>query len=234
MEEKFNVNNPTKENIDYAFKNLIFYVTASSLLDLYKKQKDDFKKVLLEINEILESYINNENLSSINDEKLQNIKFELIDLDVETKAIKSYFAEWSLLWLDAIISLRASEIKMGSLKMKGRDKYGNISNLFVRLIGYINLILKFETFKEDYNEYKEILNHINNYAVLYEKTRSLKFINNDELVKVYEKADELQTKYICNDKMKSESEFSDYVLNLLCDLRVKYKEEMEEDKENGK
>ena len=26
--------------------------------------------------------------------------------------------------------------------MNGRDKYGNISNLFVRLIGYINLILK--------------------------------------------------------------------------------------------
>lgn len=128
MEEDFNVNNPTKENIDYAFKNLIFYVTESTLLDLYQNQKDDFKKVLLEINEILESYVNNENLSSINDEKLQNIKFDLIDLDVETKEIKSYFAEWSLLWLDAIISLRTSEIKMGGLKTGGRDKYGNISN----------------------------------------------------------------------------------------------------------
>ena len=234
MEEDFNVNNPTKENIDYAFKNLIFYVTASSLLDLYQNQKEDFKKVLLEINEILESYVNNENLSSINDEKLQNIKFELIDLDVETKATKSYFAEWSLLWLDAIISLRTSEFKLGGLKTAGRDKYGNISNLFIRLIGYINLILKFETYKEDYNGYKEILNFINSYAVLYEKTRNLKFINNDELVKIYEKADELQTKYICNDKMGSESEFSDYVLNLLCDLRVKYKEDMEGDKENGK
>ena len=28
---------------------------------------------------------------------------------------KSYFAEWSLLWLDAIISLRMSEIKMGGV-----------------------------------------------------------------------------------------------------------------------
>lgn len=52
-------------------------------------------------------------------------------------------------------------------------------------------------------------------------------------MKIYEKADELQTKYICNDKTESESEFSDYVLNLLCDLRVKYKEDMEGDKENG-
>ena len=123
MEEDFNVNNPTKENIDYAFKNLFFYVTASSLLDLYKKQKEDFEKVLVEINGILKIYVNNKNLSLINEDKLQSIKFDLIDLDVETKEIKSYFAEWSLLWLDAIISLRASEIKMGILKMKGRDNY---------------------------------------------------------------------------------------------------------------
>ena len=34
--------------------------------------------------------------------------------------------------------------------------------------------------------------------------------------------------------MGSESEFSDYVLNLLCDLRVIYKENVEGNKENGK
>lgn len=111
MEEKFNVENPTKENIDYAFKNLLFYVTSSTLLDLYKDQKERFKTVLFKINSILEIYVNKENLASINEEKLQNIKYDLIDLEVETQALKSYFAEWSLLWLDAIISLRKSEIK---------------------------------------------------------------------------------------------------------------------------
>ena len=40
---------------------------------------------------------------------------DLIDLDTETKSLKSYFAEWSLLWLEAIISLRMSEIKMGGV-----------------------------------------------------------------------------------------------------------------------
>ena len=115
MKEVFNVKNPTRENIDYAFKNLIFYVTASTLLDQYKKQKENFQKVLIDINEILGTYVNKENLSSISEEKLQNIKFDLIDLDVETKSMKSYFAEWSLLWLDAIISLRASEIKLGGV-----------------------------------------------------------------------------------------------------------------------
>ncbi len=115
MDETFNVGSPTKENIDYAFKNLVFYVTASTQLDIYKDQKENFKKVLVEINTILAIYVNKESLVSINEEKLQNIKFDLIDLDTETKALKSYFAEWSLLWLDAIISLRMSEIKMGGV-----------------------------------------------------------------------------------------------------------------------
>ena len=116
MNENFNIGNPTKENIDYAFKNLVFYVTASTQLNMYREKKEDFKKVLTEINKILSIYVNKENLSSIDEEELQNIKFDLTDLDTETKALKSYFAEWSLLWLEAIISLRMSEIKKEDLK----------------------------------------------------------------------------------------------------------------------
>ena len=108
--ENFNVGNPTKENIEYAFKNLLFYVTASTKLDIYKEQKDSFEKVLVDINEMLAIYINKETLISIDEEKLQKIKFDLIDLDTETKSLKSYFAEWSLQWLEAIMSLRISEI----------------------------------------------------------------------------------------------------------------------------
>lgn len=119
MKENFNVENPTKENIDYAFKNLIFYVTSSTLLDLYKDQKERFKNVLIEINSILEIYVNKENLTSINEEKLKNIKYDLIDLEVETQTLNSYFAEWSLLWIDAIISLRKSEIKIGNVNNAG-------------------------------------------------------------------------------------------------------------------
>ena len=112
MDETIKVRKPTRENIDYAFKNLIYYVTASVQLNIYSDQKENFEKVLAEINTILATYVNKESLVFINEEKLQNIKFDLIDLDTETKSLKSYFAEWSLLWLDAIISLRMSEIKM--------------------------------------------------------------------------------------------------------------------------
>ncbi len=104
--------------------------------------------------------------------------------------------------------------------------YGNISNLFVRLIGYINLILQFDSYKEDHDEYKKILDFIYKCAVQYEIKRNLDFIDNNELVSIYEKADDLQTKYICNFKMGSESEFSDFVLNLLWDLRIFYKKSL--------
>lgn len=53
------------------------------------------------------------------------------------------------------------------------------------------------------------------------------------MIAIYEKADELQTKYICNEKIESESEFSDYVLNLLWDLRIIYKKNISEYKDGS-
>ena len=44
MEETFNVGNPTRENIDYAFKNLIYYVTASTHWIYTKNKKKILKK----------------------------------------------------------------------------------------------------------------------------------------------------------------------------------------------
>ena len=113
MEENFNVGNPTKENIDYAFKNLIFYINASFQLNIYKDQREEFEKVLVKINKILATYVNEESLLAIDTNVLKDIKFDLIDLDTKTKSLKSYFAEWSLLWLEAIISLQMSEIQKG-------------------------------------------------------------------------------------------------------------------------
>ena len=52
-----------------------------------------------------------EDIQDLIEKKLQDLKYKLIDLDIETKSLKSYFAEWSLQWLEAIISLRVSEIK---------------------------------------------------------------------------------------------------------------------------
>lgn len=118
--------------------------------------------------------------------------------------------------------------------MSIENSYGNISNIFVRLIGYLNLILKFESYKDDFDKYNEILDFINDCTIKYENKRNLNFINNDKLIAIYEMADDLQTKYICNDKIGSESEFSDYVLNLIWDLRVIYKKNIEGKRKSGK
>lgn len=106
MKEEFNVKNPTKENIDYAFKNLIYYVNASINLEEYQKYQELLNNILVKINKILSIYVNSEDLLKISEDLLQEVRYDLIDLDVETKNLKSYNAEWSLLWLDAIISLK--------------------------------------------------------------------------------------------------------------------------------
>lgn len=107
------------------------------------------------------------------------------------------------------------------------NDYGCVFNIFVRLIRYLNLILLYESYKEDHDKFKDILNYINKWAVIYEKERNLKFINNNDLIRIYKIADDLQTKYICNDNMGNESEYSDYVLNLIWELRICYKNDME-------
>lgn len=112
IEKEFYVGNPTKENIEYAFKNLLYYLTASTYLDIYCDKKKDFELILDKVKNILVKYINCGNLSVINEKELEYIKFDLIDIDTETKILNSYYAEWSLLWFEAIISLRKSEIKM--------------------------------------------------------------------------------------------------------------------------
>lgn len=105
--------------------------------------------------------------------------------------------------------------------------YGCVFNIFVRIIAYLNLTLLYDTYKDDYDKFKDILNYINKWAVIYEKERTLKFINNNDLIRIYKIADDLQTKYICNDNMGNESEYSDYVLNLIWELRICYKNDME-------
>ena len=109
--ESFNVGTPSEENIKYAFNKLIYYLEASSVLDDYKSYKNKFDKLLTEAKKIYSVYDKRKKLSCIEDKKLQSIKFDLIDLADETRLMKSYYAEWSLQWIEAIISLRISEKK---------------------------------------------------------------------------------------------------------------------------
>ncbi|HHX70164.1 MAG TPA: hypothetical protein GX708_19200 [Gallicola sp.] len=114
--KEFNVANPTKDNIEYAFKNLFFYLIASTSLKIYEDKNEEFKKVIEKVKGIFKIYIEQGNLVIIAEEKLEDIKFDLIDLDTDTKTLNSYYAEWSLMWLEALISLRRTENKIGGVK----------------------------------------------------------------------------------------------------------------------
>lgn len=103
------------------------------------------------------------------------------------------------------------------------DFYGDNLDIFINLIGFITLILQYDSFSENFEDYNNILNKILQWAKEYEDKRTLSFINNNDLINAWKLADDLQTKYICNDNVGSESEFSDYVVNFLWALRANYK-----------
>lgn len=103
------------------------------------------------------------------------------------------------------------------------DFYGENLGLFIRLIGFIYLILQCDSFSENFKDYSDILNKILKWAKEYEGKKTLSFINNNHLINAWNLADDLQTKYICNNNVGSESEFSDYDVNLLRALIVNYR-----------
>lgn len=112
--------------------------------------------------------------------------------------------------------------------------YKNIINTFINLIGYLNLILNYNSYKESHEEYKKILSEIIKWSIKYEELKDLSFLSFEDLEAKYKIVDELQTKYICNDLLGSESEFSDYVVNWFWSLRVIYKNYMfEKDGSDG-
>lgn len=93
------------------------------------------------------------------------------------------------------------------------NNYSDILDTFVNLIGYLKIITNFDSFSESKIKYENILETVTNWMTKYEKKRSLSFIDHNELSQLYENLNDLQTKYICNDSMGSESKFSDYALN---------------------
>ena len=114
MEDNFNVENPTKENIEHAIKNLLFCVTAAASMDEYKECKELCNNALTKINKVLPIYFNTGSLKNIEIDDLQEIMYDLIDLEVEAQDKKAYYyGEWSLLWIETIIRLRLYEIKLG-------------------------------------------------------------------------------------------------------------------------
>ena len=81
-------------------------------------------------------------------------------------------------------------------------EYNDVKNCFFNIIGYITMILQYDSYKESHEEYRKILD-------------------------IYKRLDNLQTKYMCNDNMGDEDEFSDYAVNWMWDLMCLRKKQIE-------
>ena len=107
------------------------------------------------------------------------------------------------------------------------DNYSNILKTFINLIGFLKVITNFDSYSKDKKEFNNILETITNWMVKYEKERNLLFIDISVLENIYEKLDNFQTYYVCNNLLGSESEFSDFVLNWMQHLVIITKKEIE-------
>ena len=104
-----------QKNIEHAIKNLLFFVTASASTEEYKNYKELFNNVLVKINKALPVYFKTGSLKNIDKDDLQDIMYDLLDLEVATQLMNSYYAERAFLWIEAIITLRQAEINLGDI-----------------------------------------------------------------------------------------------------------------------
>ena len=79
-------------------------------IEEYKKYKELCVNALTKINKVLPVYFNTGSLKNIDTDDLQDIMYDLIDLEVETQGLDSCYGEWSLLWIEALARLRYYEI----------------------------------------------------------------------------------------------------------------------------
>ena len=106
-------------------------------------------------------------------------------------------------------------------------EYNDVKNCFFNIIGYITMILQYDSYKESHEEYRKILDIISKWLIIYEEKRDLSLINHKKLLDIYKRLDNLQTKYMCNDNMGDEDEFSDYAVNWMWDLMCLRKKQIE-------
>lgn len=106
MNHEFKINDFSKENVDFCFKNLLFNLICSINYKEYEFKKEEFQKNFELVVELFKIYLNDNSLKNIDLAKLEDIKDNLISLDYETQRLSSYYGEWSRLWLENLMKLK--------------------------------------------------------------------------------------------------------------------------------
>lgn len=103
----------------------------------------------------------------------------------------------------------------------------DIEIAFARLIGPLSIMSVSNSYKEDFQEIKKILDIVINWGAVFQEENSLSFITSEKLLDIYYKLDSLKDKYLYDDKIGDESELSDEVTIWMWELMKLRKKSIE-------
>lgn len=103
----------------------------------------------------------------------------------------------------------------------------DIEIAFARLIGPLSIMSVLNSYKEDSQEIKEILNIVINWGACFQEKNDLTFITSEKLLDIYYKLESLKDKYLYNDKIGDESELSDEITIWMWELMELRKKSIE-------
>ena len=102
--------------------------------------------------------------------------------------------------------------------MKKVDTIDKIEIAFSRLIGPLAIMMQLETYSKSYDEINDLFNIVTKWGAKFYNTHDLNFIDSDELLKVYERMDELKDKYLFDTNLGYENELSDEIVIWMYEL----------------
>lgn len=103
--DDFNVNNPTRQNIEYAFSKLLFNLNAAIASVEYKDSNDKYNKMLEYVKKWETVYLKNGDLINVNHEELLDVYDQLAELRCQGQ-----YAERADQWHSCLMLLRKAQI----------------------------------------------------------------------------------------------------------------------------
>lgn len=107
-----------------------------------------------------------------------------------------------------------------------------IKTTFEKLIEILTNILKLDSYKISYEDYNDLLKTILKWNKSYIVTKDLSLINHTQLLKVYNRIDDLSNKYIFNSTIGKESELADEAVIWIWELMKLRKNQIDRKEEN--
>ncbi len=90
--------------------------------------------------------------------------------------------------------------------------YNKNIRIFTILIGYIRMAMEFDSYKDVYNEYEQVLDKISNWSKNYYLNKSFNNITYEESLQLHNMIDDVREKKIFDKKIGNEKEISDEIL----------------------